>query len=340
MKRLNFILLCCLSTISHFAYALDVGIGIHPQGFPGTPEQIIAELQKYKFSTFRTDYPWGQVEKQKGMYQPVDGKIEKTIELAKKNNIQPLIIYDYGNNLYEPQTSQNPLSKPTSLTSIDAFVNYVSWSTKHLKNNVSMFEIWNEWIQMAGKANRSDALGQESAKIYADMTIKSCRAIKKINPKAIVLAGSTSPLDELSNQWLIQVLNYGVLNCIDGISLHGYRYAYNQKLNYHPIISSIKELQFKLKYLNNGKAIPFYITEAGVPNIKKSVYSLQDSTDFFTGYLGELSKLNYVKGIWWYDLVNDGIDPNDNESNFGILNRDLSPKPIALKFADTIKKYK
>jgi hypothetical protein len=34
-----------------------------------------------------------------------------------------------------------------------------------------------------------------------------------------------------------------------------------------------------------------------------------------------------IKGIWWYDLINDGNKRDDQEHNFGLLNVDLSPKP-------------
>lgn len=340
MKKINFILFGCLCATSHFTYAMDIGVGVHPQDFPDSSQNLIELLKINNISTFRTDYPWSQVEKQKGIYQPVNDKIEQTIKLAKKNNIRPLIIYDYGNTLYEPKTNINPRSKPTDLDSINNFVNYIKWSTNHLKNNVSMFEIWNEWIQMAGGGNRTEALSESSAQTYANLTLKSCKAIKAINPHAIVIAGSNSPLDEESNQWLLKVINYGVLSCIDGISLHPYNFDYNKNLDYKPIISSLEKLQLQVAYINHGKQVPFYITETGVSNVTNSKYSLQDTANYFTGYMHALSQLNYVKGVWWYDFINDGNNPNDKENNFGILNRDFSPKPIALKFADTIKKYK
>lgn len=340
MKKINFFVFCFLFAISHLAYAIDIGVGIHPRGFSGSPEQLIALMKKYNIKTFRTDYFWEEVEKQKGTYKPGNLKIEKTIELAGENGIRPLMIYDYGNTLYEEKTSINPRSKPQTEKSQDAFLNYVRWSTNHLKNNVSMFEIWNEWIQMDGRNNKQFAISDSSAKAYASLTLKSCRIIKEINPKAIVIAGGISPLDDDSSRWLTKVINYGVLDCIDGISLHPYNFKYNKELDYNPIIFAIKGLEVKLTYLNKGKKVPLYITETGAPNTNNSFYSLQDTTNYFTGYVQELSKLSYVKGVWWYDFINDGNDSNNPEHNFGILNQDLSPKPIALKFADTIKKYK
>lgn len=94
---------------------MDVGIGIHPQTFPKNPQDLVAILKNQGISTFRTDYLWSQVEKEKGVYSPVDQRIEETIQLAKENNIRPLIIYGYGNKFYQ-DTSYNALEgKPSSV---------------------------------------------------------------------------------------------------------------------------------------------------------------------------------------------------------------------------------
>jgi hypothetical protein len=37
--------------------------------------------------------------------------------------------------------------------------------------------------------------------------------------------------------------------------------------------------------------------------------------------------LGFVEGAFVYDLRNDGTDPSDGNSNYGLLHRDFSPKP-------------
>lgn len=339
MKKIKFILFGCLYLISHFADAMEIGVGLHPQTFPDTSQNLIELLKKNNISTFRTDYFWSQVEKKKGLYQPINGKIEETIKLAKQNKIKPLIIYGYGNSLYPKNGFDSLNGSPISEDVIKHFVNYVRWSTVHLKNNVSMFEIWNEWIQGQGNKGKFLATSDSSAKLYADLVIQSCKAIKEVNPDAMVIAGSISPLDNDSRKWLLNVIDHEILNCVDGISLHPYDYNVNKKLDYDRIISSLQTLQLQVKAVNNGKSVPFYITETGIPNVSQAFYSLQDTANYFTKYMQALSKLNYVKGVWWYDFINDGNNPDNKEHNFGILNRDFSPKPIARIFPQVIKKY-
>ena len=45
MKKVKFFLFGGFLTVSHLTYALDIGVGIHPRGFSGTPEQLISTLK-------------------------------------------------------------------------------------------------------------------------------------------------------------------------------------------------------------------------------------------------------------------------------------------------------
>lgn len=42
--------------------------------------------------------------------------------------------------------------------------------------------------------------------------------------------------------------------------------------------------------------------------------------------------------MWWYDFINDGNDRKNAEHNFGVLNNDLSEKPISQLFRQDLKK--
>lgn len=54
------------------------------------------------------------------------------------------------------------------------------------------------------------------------------------------------------------------------------------------------------------------------------------SADFIVKYTALISTLPYVKGIWWYDLVDDGDNKNDKEHNFGFYKKDLSKKKLLM----------
>lgn len=336
--RLHFILGTSLLGISLSVNAFDFGVCVHPSDGAFTPEKQISLMRQYNILSFRTDYPWSQVETQKGVYHPANDKIEQMIKLAKKNNIKPLIILDYGNKIYDNFSPLNPHGKPQSESSIQAFANYAGWSAQHLNDSVSTFEIWNEWIQMAGGANKITALSDNSARTYAELVTQSCKAIKAANPKAKVIAGSINPFndngieDGAGEGWLLKVINYGALSCIDGLSFHPYYYPNVVDLSPEPIVNSLNSFQQKVTKINHGKNVPFYITEIGVPDIQKVKYKPETLTNYLNKLYTQLSALGYIKGVWWYELINDGTDLNNKENNFGLLNRDLSPKPTAVVF--------
>lgn len=312
------------------ASPVELGVQIHAERFNNPPELMISLIKKYNIKSFRTDYNWRWVEKQKEIYTPTKDNIENIIKLSKKNNIDPLLILSYNNKIYSPIISFQNNTVVANDEAINAFANYTGWTASHFKGTVSKFEIWNEWIQSNIKTNKQAITSNDSAQIYANLVVKSCTAIKQSNPKAIVVAGSTSPLDASSNTWLINFLSKkGVLGCIDGISLHPYNFNVNKSLNSQPVIQSIINLHTTLANKFPNKNINFYITEIGVPSVENADYSMQDTVNYFQSFMSDISKLSYVKGVWWYDFINDGNNPFDKEHNFGILNNDFSPKPVA-----------
>ncbi|MBW6001889.1 hypothetical protein CF026_27580, partial [Klebsiella michiganensis] len=60
-----------------------------------------------------------------------------------------------------------------------------------------------------------------------------------------------------------------------------------------------------------------------------TVFTEKDVADYAKNYILEGSKVDYIKGIWWYDLIDDGNNKKNREHNFGILNRNLSEKNVS-----------
>lgn len=327
---LNIILLCPVDTFAQ--QKMIMGVGVHPESFDSNIKNLTSLLKYYNVESIRVDYLWDQVEVVKGKYHPVSQKTEQTIFSANNNGIKSLIILAYGNKNYDNTSFLNPKAKPETATSIQAFSNYAAWVANHLKTQAPIFEVWNEWIQQDGVKNKANAVSQQSARDYASLVLKSCYAIKQINPNAKVIAGGISPFDGPQKQWMFQVVKYGVLDCIDGLSLHPYYYPDQNNLNPQPVIDQLKSFQLQISYINHGKQVPFYITEIGVPDIKNAKYSLGDVAGYLNNFMSKASKINYIKGVWWYDFINDGKDENNKEHNFGLLNQDLSPKPAAIIF--------
>lgn len=330
MRAVSIILCMLLFTSKCYAESMTVGVGVHPVTFNGAPDKLVELLKEYNVESIRTDYPWRNVEKEKNKFNPGNKKLESFIKIASTNGIKPVIILDYGNPIYEKMSASNPQGKPTSDVTIDAFVKYAEWTTEHFGDEVGIYEIWNEWIQGAGKQNRQEAVGEASALNYAKLVVRTCNAIKKIDKNKKIIIGSTSAANPSEVRWLTMVLAHeGVLSCIDGISLHIYGFAVNQKLSPQKTVLPVIVLQ---NYLKNKfklqSELPFYITEVGVPSVNGASYNEIDIKNYFSYIIAEFSKMDYVKGVWWYDFIDDGKDKKNKEHNFGILNNEFIAKPI------------
>jgi hypothetical protein len=94
-------------------------------------------------------------------------------------------------------------------------------------------------------------------------------------------------------------------------------------------------LEASLRRFNSNKEVPIYVTEMGW-----STYSGPNgvSDEVATDYLAQVyllaQTMPFIKGIWWYDLIDDGWNTNNFQDNFGLLLPDLTPKPVFYALRD------
>lgn len=302
------------------ALAFNIGVGVHPDGFYGTPEEFISLMKKYDINSLRTDYKWDSVEKVKGQYSAPNSKTEKVLDIAYQNGINPIVLLDYGNELYGK-------GKPITDEQVSAFSNYAAWTVKHFKGKASVFEIWNEWSNRVEPGANND----ESAKNYVKLVEVVSKVIKKENPQATVIAGSFNPMDYIDLRWGKEIVKLGILDYIDGLSVHPYTWGSRRASIPEFNIKMLDKTQQDLLVLaKRTSPIPLYITEMGFPTSDKNpVLTQQEIADYAYKYILLAKTKPYIKGVWWYDFINDGNNKNYRENNFGILNRDLSKKSTA-----------
>lgn len=73
--------------------------------------------------------------------------------------------------------------------------------------------------------------------------------------------------------------------------------------------------------------MPFYITEMGYPTYSgASGISEVDAANWIVEYSILAKQTGYIKGVWWYDLINDGNSAENKEFNFGFYTHDLQEK--------------
>ena len=306
------------------ALARSILLGVNPHLMSNRSAQV-AWLQLSRdigFDAVRDDALWSEVETRKGVYK-IPSAWDAYVNDARRIGIQPLIILDYGNRFYDDS------GKPRSPEAIAGFARYASFVVSHFKGRVKYFEIWNEWDTHAGGAPSG------SATDYARLFNAVFPVLKTIDPSAVFLVSASAGG---SDRWYKRVAQLGIASRADGVAVHPYVYPVRSSTNM-PADNNEAELSAQdvinieatMRRVSGTRNIPLYITEIGWPTSHDaSGVTNREAATLAQRALLLFCSLPYVRGVWWYDLVDDGPDAANSQDRFGILRRDLSFKPDAL----------
>lgn len=300
-----------------------IGMGTHFGQGRTEVGQFFPWVHATPFTSFRDEIYWGDVERQKGVYNPPKRSANTllAIDSAAIIGMRPLLVLDYGNYLYDGGT------QPYSTEAQDAFARYAAWATQRTKCKVDLFEIWNEWNIGGGKKPRER---HGDAATYVQLVQKAAKAIKDANPSARVIGGAMGD-DYPDWQWLREAIDKGLLAHVDGISIHLYNHSYPlHKGGAAEFIRRLTRAHEILVAAAPHRDIPLYITEVGWPNDDSAWgISYETAATQAVVFLLEARALNYLKGIWFYEFQNRGRDKNEREDNFGFVDSEGNNKPVA-----------
>ncbi|OJT47076.1 glycosyl hydrolase [Serratia plymuthica] len=333
MKKLAAAGLLLLLGSYHGANAFEVGVNVHLRNYPKPTDNYLTLIKNYGFTSFRAGYLWGMVERTSGDFKVVGPLIKEDDAFQQgvsKYGLNSLLILAYGNAAY------NVPDYPTTPEAIDGFANYAYWTAKRFKGKVKYYEVWNEWTVGTGLKKKT---GVPPPEIFVELVKKTSAAIKRADPDAIVMAGSLNPLGQRGIDWFDKLMQLGILDYIDAISLHPYSYR-NENMalrNPEDNLAGIDKFEDRVKAFSK-RSIPLYITEMGVPTYNgPGGLSNAAAAQYIVKYTMLAKSRSYIKGIWWYDLIDDGDNPKINEHRFGLLNRQEKPKPAALAYEKIAK---
>ena len=321
-KKIIFLIIALTVTFSNKGLSFERGVCAHFDSYSEDPVVYLKALKQIGASSIRVDYQWNKIERTKGKYV-VSRPLEKTdaaINQSSLYGLNNLLILDYGNSLYDNG------GYPTTRDGINAFANYTKWVVKKNKGKIKYYEVWNEWKNGTGMPPAMKNTG--TAKGYFEIVKRVSRIIKENDPNAIILAGSFNPLTDSDNAWFYELLELGILDYIDGISIHPYSYK-NENIQLRTAAANLNAIdQFYDKLTNIAhRKTAIYITEIGIPNYDGigGVNEIESSI-FRKNYIKLASERSYIKGVWWYDLKDDGTNKSFNEHNFGIFKANMTLK--------------
>lgn len=294
------------------------GVNIH---FVTGHEEDLDMIAAAGFKFIRMDFKWNSTERERGVYD-WSGYDELTSNLEKRG-LSALYILDYSNPLYEETVeSVNPINgkvrqtvaSPQHPESVEAFARWSAAAAEHYRGKNIIWEIWNE-------PNIFFWSPKPDVKQYTTLAIATANAIREKVPDASIIGPATS---QVPLSFMETFFSSGVLAYLDAVSVHPYR---NYSKSPETAATDYRELRKLIeRYAPAGKKeMPIISSEWGY-----STYTEGISFETQAEYIVRMQMSNCLNDIplsIWYDWMDDGIDPEEREHNFGTVTNDLNPKP-------------
>jgi len=306
------------------AEAFEFGACVHLMLGRSDAATVLQHLDAAGMTTFRDDIYWSGVEHEQGTLQLA--KSHEQVKLAAQGLGQrsksALLILDFGNKLYD---GGGLIVSPEGRA---AFARYADFVVRSFGDSVNRYEVWNEWNTGFGSKPKTD---HGDAGDYVGLLDEASKAIKKANPRATVIGGATAGVDL---KWWREFIDADGLRHVDAISVHSYT-LFRQKENPEGAIRSLERLHAMVEAANVGREIPIYVTEMGFPTNKgKHGVSERDAAKYLARFMTLARSRPWVRGVWWYDLFDDGDNDSKAEHRFGLVTRDLRLKPAYIVARD------
>jgi hypothetical protein len=321
--------------------------------FPGWADhrEMLPLMEETGFKWLRGGVNWYRVEQEKGVLE-IPAADRAWIDAAHERGFKFAWVLAYQNNFY-------PMKDFDAF--LEGFARYSAFMAEEFKDEVHAWEIWNEpsnfFMRPAfgGSWNAKEGAETPWLQRYADLVVASARAIRAVDPDAVILAGD---INYPNNYHLLDILKErGATDLLDGLILHVYTFRVPPEVqpwggpkmderdgvvvvdDDHSYESMLRRIREKMREVGM-KNTDLYITETGYtsePNDKDSGDRMQMglSPDAQAKYLARTFLMNKafgVKASILYDFYDHGnIYPQGHqERGFGIIlgkERDYQKKP-------------
>lgn len=328
---------------------LPQGLGIVDHNLNEVPT-VLQMIHDAGFRYLRTDLKWNVVETTTGVYD--FSAYDNYVANATAAGLKILFILDYRNPLYDGGYS------PYTEAGDCAFANYAKASVAHFQGKGNIWEIYNEptgnWTNPNYTSLKADSDADIVAPLYSAMANKAGKDIKHEFPNEIVIGPALPWTDSKSltyfnnsMSFLQQILQAGVGNFWDAVSVHPYRSVPPEWA--FPDMATIGT---HIADNSPDRALPLVDSEWGYSSTywdQNGSMSYNDAEVLKARRLARAVMVDRIQGIpltILYDWMNDGTDQTNNEDNFGLVqpyswseqNPTITPLPAfkAIKTLTTI----
>ncbi|MCD5974150.1 hypothetical protein KDX24_23255 [Pseudomonas sp. CDFA 550] len=294
--------LCLLSLLLSGTATADerfiIGVATHLMNKNGLSAKVLQLLEAAGVDSVRDDAWWPIAEPHYGQLQ-IDPAWQAYLNRTQKYKLRPLLVLN------------------------DSNANYVSFVSGNLADRVDFYEIGNEW-------DEENPVDLAIARDYSNLIEQTANTLRqRKNPVTILASAVTTQGMEAG--FADRLVTAGLLDHVDGLSLHPYAYC-RQDGQHTPErwIAWLRWIDADLR-ARVARPVPLYLTEMGWHgNSDKCGVSEQAQAAWLARSFFLALTVPDIKGLWWYDLLDDGKDPGAPEQRSGLLNQDLTVKPSYL----------
>lgn len=299
--------LLCLAALNaqptaSLTYQDRVGVCVHMEHVRKGGLDRVKELG---IGWIRTDLNWESVERRKGEFD--FSAYDRLFAHADRLGLKVLVILDYWHRFYDgPRMNTNVARR--------GFANYVAKALQRYKGRGFHWELWNEpnhpkFWHPKPDPDEYNALAREVQAVFADLA-----------PGETLIGPALSHLD----------LDYltalaPVLPKFAGVSFHPYRDGAPES-----IVPELDGLRQTLGHLT--PQAPLVASEWGYSSARGRMTDDQHADHAMRTLLTGM--VAGVQRTFWYDLMNDGDDPQEREHHFGLYKSDGTPKAAAKALAE------
>src|ERR1700677_1749292 len=130
------ILLCFFfATTAPAQSGFNIGVSVHLENDPAMRPSQLSLVAQSGATSIRDDVSWAYIEMEKD-HLAMPARFDDLVNQALQAQLKPLLILDYGNQLYD--SGDNPAS-PEAL---NAFARSAAFVVQHFKGKVHMYEMW------------------------------------------------------------------------------------------------------------------------------------------------------------------------------------------------------
>jgi len=217
-------------------------------------------------------------------------------------------------------TAGDPSPQPASSTQ------YAQWASevaaRYAPRGVGTFEIWNE------PNNAAFWPPAPNPAAYTADLIAAYKAIKKVDPPAVVLSGGLAPetndgTDINAVTFLQDMYADGAQGYFDGVGFHPYSFpalanTYESWSGWSSMDQTSPSIR-SVMTANGDGAKQIYITEVGAPTGGPAGVSQTAQATELTQAIATAKATSWIGAIYLYTWQDDGTDTTNTEDWFGLL---------------------